>query len=149
MRYYYHYRYYIICTRGGMPLRGLLPIIIPNIIMQMRFGPDDRRSACQKTIRVSILWTEKSYFKIYCNYIMYTQKPCLFSRDHRFLWVFFVSVVYNTRVVNYQRRQRLYICAHPRTTILLTITKFAILIRGLFFYLNTAHDSGLTRFQFH
>jgi len=29
MRYYYHYRYYIIiCTRGGMTLRGLLPIII-------------------------------------------------------------------------------------------------------------------------
>jgi len=75
--------------QGDMPLRGSRTIIISNIIMQMRFGPDDRRSACQKTIRVSVLGTEKSYFKIYCNYIMCTQKPCLFSRDHRFFVGFF------------------------------------------------------------
>lgn len=44
--------------------------------------------------RVSVSGTEKSYFKIYCNYIMYTHKPCLFSRDHRFFVVFFLFVLY-------------------------------------------------------
>lgn len=103
---------------------------------------------------VSVSGTEKSYFKIYCNYIMYTHthKPCLFSRDHRFFVVFFsfVFCIYSTRVVYYRRRHRLYSLYTIRGRLPLytgnNITKSAQSLIAVRFFTATCHTllSGLT-----
>jgi hypothetical protein len=90
-----------------MPLRGSRTIIISNIIMQMRPMTAGRRV---RRRFVCPFWERKNHILKYIVIILYAHKSRVcFHATIDFSWVFFVSFVYSTRVVNYRRRHRLHI----------------------------------------